>query len=211
MSSISLLMRKDLLLLKRYLWLIVIYTIIFSGFVQKDNLLLYNFLPMLLLILVVNNDMQPSSQQFLGTLPVRRKVLVLSKYASAGSLLIIAGILGGLVNSLARYYLDGNMYFHTLLVVGSIISGLLFMALYIPLFYWIGPKGGQFLNIVLILFVMMGNGIVTGILSTEQTITIMDWFNNHPVESGIICSSAIIVAILTSYVISTAIFKQRDI
>ncbi|MNZ54746.1 hypothetical protein D3C78_726580 [compost metagenome] len=211
MSSISLLMRKDLLLLKRYLWLIVIYTIIFSGFVQKDNLLLYNFLPMLLLILVVNNDMQPSSQQFLGTLPVRRKVLVLSKYASAGSLLIIAGILGGLVNSLARYYLDGDMYFHTLLVVGSIISGLLFMALYIPLFYWIGPKGGQFLNIVLILFVMMGNGIVTGILSTEQTITIMDWFNNHPVESGIICSSAIIVAILTSYVISTAIFKQRDI
>ncbi|MNP25480.1 hypothetical protein D3C76_1182900 [compost metagenome] len=204
-------MRKDLLLLKRYLWLIVIYTIIFSGFVQKDNLLLYNFLPMLLLILVVNNDMQPSSQQFLGTLPVRRKILVLSKYASAGSLLIIAGILGGLVNSLARYYLDGNMYFHTLLVVGSIISGLLFMALYIPLFYWIGPKGGQFLNIVLILFVMMGNGIVTGILSTEQTITIMDWFNNHPVESGIICSSAIIVAILTSYVISTAIFKQRDI
>lgn len=211
MSSISLLMRKDLLLLKRYLWLIVIYTIIFSGFVQKDNLLLYNFLPMLLLILVVNNDMQPSSQQFLGTLPVRRKVLVLSKYASAGSLLIIAGILGGLVNSLARYFLDGNMYFHTLLVVGSIISGLLFMALYIPLFYWIGPKGGQFLNIVLILFVMMGNGIVTGILSTEQTITIMDWFNNHPVESGIICGSAIIVAILTSYVISTAIFKQRDI
>ncbi|SDE64213.1 ABC-2 family transporter protein [Fontibacillus panacisegetis] len=211
MSSISLLMRKDLLLLKRYLWLIVIYTIIFSGFVQKDNLLLYNFLPMLLLILVVNNDMQPSSQQFLGTLPVRRKILVLSKYASAGSLLIIAGILGGLVNSLARYYLDGNMYFHTLLVVGSIISGLLFMALYIPLFYWIGPKGGQFLNIVLILFVMMGNGIVTGILSTEQTIIIMDWFNNHPVESGVICGGAIIVAILTSYVISTAIFKKRDI
>ncbi|MBA9086450.1 hypothetical protein FHR92_002928 [Fontibacillus solani] len=211
MSSISLLMRKDLLLLKRYLWLIVIYTIIFSGFVQKDNLLLYNFLPMLLLILVVNNDMQPSSQQFLGTLPVRRKVLVLSKYVSAGSLLIIAGILGGLVNSLARYYLDGNMYFHTLLVVGSIISGLLFMALYIPLFYWIGPKGGQFLNIVLILFVMMGNGIVTGILSTEQSITIMDWFNNHPVEGGVICGGAIIVAILTSYVISTAIFKKRDI
>ncbi|MNI95939.1 hypothetical protein D3C73_1543010 [compost metagenome] len=85
------------------------------------------------------------------------------------------------------------------------------MALYIPLYYWIGPKGGQFLNIVLILFVMMGNGIVTGIFSTEQSLEILSWFNNHPLGSGIICAGVLIVALLISFVISTTIFKKRDI
>ncbi|MNP45799.1 hypothetical protein D3C76_1397510 [compost metagenome] len=155
--------------------------------------------------------MQPSSQQFLGSLPVRRKILVLSKYASACCLLILAGILCGLVNSVARYFMDGNMYFNTWLVVGSILSGLLFMALYIPLFYWIGPKGGQFLNIILILIVMMGNGVLTGILSSRQSITLISWLVSHPVESGLIGGGIFIVAMLISFVISTAIFKKRDI
>ncbi|MMZ58696.1 hypothetical protein D1872_206870 [compost metagenome] len=211
MSSIPLLMRKDLLLLKRYLWLIVIYAVMFSGFVQKNNYLLYNFLPMLLLIMVVNNDMQPSAQQFLGSLPVRRKILVLSKYVSAGSLIIISGILIGLVNCLALILQAGNVNFNTYIVAGSTISGLLFMALYIPLYYWLGPKGGQFLNIVLILVVMAGNGTITAILSSEQANTITAWFNNHSLASGLMTVGIIIVAMLVSFVVSTTIYKKRDI
>ncbi|MNO73569.1 hypothetical protein D3C76_645410 [compost metagenome] len=211
MSSIPLLMRKDLLLLKRYLWLIVIYAVMFSGFVQKNNYLLYNFLPMLLLIMVVNNDMQPSAQQFLGSLPVRRKILVLSKYVSAGSLIIISGILIGLVNCLALILQAGNVNFNTYIVAGSTISGLLFMALYIPLYYWLGPKGGQFLNIVLILVVMAGNGTITAILSSEQANTITAWFNNHSLASGLMTVGIVIVAMLVSFVVSTTIYQKRDI
>lgn len=211
MSSIPLLMRKDLLLLKRYLWLIVIYAVMFSGFVQKNNYLLYNFLPMLLLIMVVNNDMQPSAQQFLGSLPVRRKILVLSKYVSAGSLIIISGILIGLVNCLALILQAGNVNFNTYIVAGSTISGLLFMALYIPLYYWLGPKGRQFLNIVLILVVMAGNGTITAILSSEQANTITAWFNNHSLASGLMTVGIVIVAMLVSFVVSTTIYQKRDI
>ncbi|MNI69099.1 hypothetical protein D3C73_1248300 [compost metagenome] len=136
---------------------------------------------------------------------------MLSKYVSAGSLIIISGILIGLVNCLALILQAGNVNFNTYIVAGSTISGLLFMALYIPLYYWLGPKGGQFLNIVLILVVMAGNGTITAILSSEQANTITAWFNNHSLASGLMTVGIIIVAMLVSFVVSTTIYKKRDI
>lgn len=211
MSSISLMVRKDILLLRRYLWLIAVYAIIFSGFVQRDNVLMYNFLPMMLLIMIINSDMQPSAQQFMISLPVSRKNIVLSKYVSAGLVLIFTGLLGGVLNSLGQAVLKGSLQFDTLLVVASMITGLIFMSLYIPLFYWIGPKGGQFLNVIMILFMTMGNGLVIGILSSKKSIALMKWSNAHLGESKLIVAVVLFLAIIVSYLVSVGIFRRRDI
>ncbi|MNW48226.1 hypothetical protein D3C74_255800 [compost metagenome] len=211
MSSISLMVRKDILLLRRYLWLIAVYAIIFSGFVQRENVLLYNFLPMMLLILVINSDMQPSAQQFMISLPVSRKNIVLSKYLSAAMVIIITGLLSGVVNSLVQSAFSGSIKFDTLLVVASTISGLFFMTLYIPLFYWIGPKGGQFLNVLMIIFVTIGNGVVTGILSSEESVALINWLNAHPGESKLVIAVILSAAMIASFLTSVGIFKRRDI
>lgn len=205
------LVRKDFLLLQRYLWLLFIYMVVFSGFVQSDGSPLYGMLPGMVLILALNADMRLPNQQFLVNLPVRRSYLVLSKYVSAFILMLLAFALCMLLNTGANAVHGQSTAVNLGQMLGIFLAQLVFMAIYIPIYYWLGLKGSQYLNVAMIIVVMSGSQLSSGLLSDGGTKPLSASITNHPIAAGLLGASAGILALVVSYLVSRMIFAKRDL
>ncbi|MGP0583859.1 ABC-2 transporter permease [Paenibacillus timonensis] len=211
MPNLIHLVRKDFLLLQRYLWLLFIYMVVFSGFVQSDGSPLYGMLPGMVLILALNADMRLPNQQFLVNLPVRRSYLVLSKYVSAFILMLIAFVFCILLNTGANAVHGQPAAFNFGQMLGIFLAQILFMAIYIPIYYWLGLKGAQYLNVAMIIVVMIGSQLSSNLLSDEDSLQLSASISTHPVATGLLGASVGILALVVSYLISRMIFARRDL
>ncbi len=206
------LIRKDIMLIYRYMWLVLIYAFVFSGFIQSNNsTLLYGLLPGLVLILGIGSDARLPNQQFLVTLPVKRSYLVLSKYASSLIFLVSAIVICFIMNVATDMIDFGTVRIDVTFVLGTLISMILFMSLYLPLYYWLGVKGAQFLNIAMMVIIMVGNGAVTALLSSEDMAAPLEWLSSHALAAGVLLASATVLALVVSYLISVSIFRKKDL
>ncbi len=212
MPKVICLIRKDLILIQRYLWLILIYAFVFSGFIQSnDSTLLYGLLPGLLLILAIGSDMRLPQQQFLVSLPVKRNYLVFSKYASSFIFLVL-GIAVCLIMNVITDMVDyGVLKVNAPLVLGTFVSMMVFMSIYLPLYYWLGIKGAQYLNIVMMVIIMVGNGAISSLLGSEDMSRSLEWVSAHAWAAGILTASATALVVFISYMISLAIFRKKDL
>ncbi|WMT39076.1 ABC-2 transporter permease [Paenibacillus sp. D2_2] len=213
MSNISNLVRKDFILLRRYLWIVALYVVGFSGMFSSNNPnLLYGLFPGMILILVVGSDMRLGNQQFLVTLPVKRSIIVLAKYVSSILALLLAevvcfGVSFGI--SQIKSEIIVNDY---IMMIGSLASVLLMMCIYLPLYYWLGVHGAQFLNIAMMVVVMLGNVAVSSIVEEENGLErIFSWINSHQAGSIALGISSLLLIIFISYLISLSIFKRKDL
>lgn len=212
MPKMIYLIRKDIMLIRRYLWLILIYTIIFSGFIQGNNsTLLYSLLPGMVLILAIGPDMSVQGQQFLISLPVKRNYLVLSKYGSSFIIIFLSMVICLIMNIVTDMTDYGAIHLNIKFVAGMLISLIWFMSLYLPLYYWLGLKGGQFLNVTMMIIIMGGNGMITSLLSSNDMAIVPNWGAMHPWIVGTFVSSATVLAVVISYLISFAIYRKRDL
>lgn len=211
MSSLIHLVRKDMLLMQRYIWLLVIYSIVFSGFVQTDSSPLYGMLPGMVLILALNADMRLSSQQFLVNLPVRRSFLVLSKYASALMMMLLAFVFCMLVNAGASAFHGQPVAINPGQMLGIFFAQILFMAIYIPIYYWLGLNGAQYLNVAMIIVIMIGSQLASGLLSGEDTLLLSSAVKAHPAAAGFLGVGVVGLAVVVSFAVSRTIFARRDL
>ncbi|MDU2242594.1 MAG: ABC-2 transporter permease [Paenibacillus sp.] len=211
MPSLIHLVRKDLLLMQRYIWLLVIYSVVFSGFVQTDSSPLYGMLPGMVLILALNADMRLSSQQFLVNLPVRRSFLVLSKYASAFMMMLLAFVFCMLVNVGANAFHGQPAAINPGQMLGIFYAQVLFMAIYIPIYYWLGLKGAQYLNVAMIIVIMIGSQLASGLMSDEDTLLLSSAVKAHPAAAGFLGAGVVGLAVIVSFAVSRTIFARRDL
>jgi len=206
------LVRKDLLLVRRYLWLLLIYAVIFSGFIQSSNsTLIYGILPGMVMILAIGSDMRQSNQQFLVSLPVKRGYLVLSKYVSSLVLLVVAVVFCVLVSGAADTVHHGTFQVDKVLVLGTLVSMVLFLSVYLPLYFWLGIKGAQYLNVAMMVIILGGNSLIASVLNGSDMAFVINWFSGHPVASGIFAVGVLALAGIVSYFISRTIFVKRDL
>lgn len=212
MSEILNLVRKDFILQRRYIWIIALYVIGFSGLFMNSNLnILYGMLPGMMLILVVSSDMRQANQQFLVTLPVKRSRLVLSKYVTSILFVMLALATCSIVSMGMSLYHSHSASIDYAMLLASLVSVLVLMSIYLPLYYWLGIHGGQYLNIAMMVLVMLGNGAVTDIAFEYDFTNIITWLNSHPVGSIALGVCSLLLIIVISYLISVRIFKSRDL
>ncbi|WP_435921134.1 ABC-2 transporter permease [Paenibacillus sp. DYY-L-2] len=209
MPNIMRLLRKDLILVQRYLWLLAIYAFVFSGFIQSNQpFLLYSLLPGMLMILAIGNDLRTPNQQFMVSLPVGRNFLVFAKYVSSLMFLILSLVICAVINTTAHALKSGEMMVDTQIILGTFVSMTLFVSLYLPLYYWLASKGAQFLNIAMMIVIMVGNGTVSEVLSEPF---LADKIANHPGLVLIFAAGVTVLALIVSYLTSLSIFRKRDL
>lgn len=213
MSNIINLVRKDFILQRRYLWIIALYVLAFSGMFSTNNPnMLYGLFPGMMLILVVGSDMRLGNQKFLVTLPIKRSIIVLAKYVSAVLAIFLAEIISFGVSFGIRQFSAEVVFNEYVLLAGSLASVLLMMSIYLPLYYWLGIHGAQLLNIAMMVLVMLGNVAISGLAGDENDIErITSWVNTHQVGSIALGVSLLLLIIVISYLISLSIFKRRDL
>lgn len=211
MHNIVHLVRKDLMLLQRYLWLVAIYAIVFSSFVQSGISPLYGMLPGMVLILILNTDIRLPNQHFLVSLPVRRKFLVMSKYVSCLIGIVASLFFCLLLNAGADAVFSRPIHWDWELTFTLLLAQILFMSLYIPFYYWLGLKGAQYLNIAMIVVLMLGSQTVSEILSSHDAIKLLTTLNQHPYAAGLLGVSITLLVMVISYFISCAIFTRRNL
>lgn len=208
------LVKKDFVLIRRYTWLLAIYAIAFSGIVQKDNQsLIYSLLPGLMLILGISSDSQRSAQQFLVSLPIPRNQLVLSKYLSS-LILITVALLVSVTMSFASDMLYGSHFqLDHALIAGVFVSMLIFMSIYLPFFYWLGLKGFQVVNIVMMVSIMLANGAATWLLKESNLDLgfLKDRFIEQPGMSWFLVTLLALLISVISYIISCRTYSTKDL
>lgn len=212
MHSIGGLMKKDFLLIRRFIWLLAIYAVVFSGIMQKGNhTLIYSLFPGLLLILGISSDSQRSAQQFLVSLPVPRNRLVLSKYLSS-LILVVAAVLIATGMNFASDLLYGHpVHLDLMLIVGTFLSMVVFMSIYLPFFYWLGLKGFQVVNVVMMIAIMVANGVMTSLLTASDFRFLQDRFLEQPGLSWVFLILLTLLVSVISYLISCRAFRTRDL
>lgn len=213
MSNIINLVRKDFILQRRYLWIIALYVLAFSGMFSTNNPnMLYGLFPGMMLILVVGSDMRLGNQQFLVTLPIKRNIIVLAKYVSSVLAIFLAEAVCFGVSFGIRQFNSEIVFNEYFLLAGSLASVLLTMSIYLPLYYWLGIHGAQFLNIAMMVLVMLGNVAISSIAGDTNDIEqITSWISSHQTGSIALGISSLLLIIVISYLISWSIFKRRDL
>lgn len=211
MSNTFLLIRKDVLLLNKYFLLLGGFYLYMGsmGFRQFGAI---TMIPaVLLLINACNLDIHYSNQRFVVSLPVTRNQIVKAKYLS-----VLPYMLYALACSTLMFYglqLLGRQasatFWYDMMISSAFIP--IFAAVYLPVFYWVGPKGSQMVTIVFMMIGMFGASYTQQLLnrfpSFLQTLSGV-W--EHPLSAA--AAVVLYVAFIAgSVLLSTWLFAKRDI
>ncbi len=197
MSHIVPLIHKDWMVIRKYAWLFAIWLALFS-FGNAVGILGYMVAGMMIIV-ISNTDLHPF-HKYSMSLPIPRRDIVLSKYVSS-LLFMLIGLLAGFLVQIAYIWLGGDGEGSVL--YQNIVSGIsliLFIAVYYPLYYWLGPKGGQTLKLVLVA-VLFAITMAINTLWSDGLQTDYLWYG-----LGISC-----LVVFASYQLSAYIFSRTDV
>ncbi|MFC3746777.1 ABC-2 transporter permease [Paenibacillus sp. GCM10012306] len=206
------LIRKDFVLIRRFLLFMVPYYI----WMATMNLELYSMLatlpPLVLLINSCTQDSQLRIQRLLVSLPVRRKELVFAKYLAILPYTLfgaISTLLFYLVTTLSGHQLTASFWQEICLTLAIFP---LLASIYLPINYWLGAKGAQFVNIVFMMAVLLLSNSIQNQVSLLNTLTTGSEgiFSNHMLIY-LFAGLLYISLIECSYLISLRIFQQKDV
>lgn len=206
------LIRKDFMLSRKFMLLLVPYYIL-MGYTNAEGYTLFSLFPaMLLLVNSCSIDIQHNNQKFLVSLPVPRQRLVQSKY-----LTLIPFTLFSLICTLLLYLfatalgrLDAPLRWRELGLSAAAFP--LLSAFYLPVYYWLGQKGMQVVNIVFIMLIMFNFTALTKL--TERSPAFAEWIHTGELDNvllPVIGGLVYLIIIYGSYLISLRIFMNKDI
>ncbi|QUL52308.1 ABC-2 transporter permease [Paenibacillus tritici] len=206
------LIRKDFMLTRKFLLLMVPYYLL-MGYLNAEAYTVFSLFPALLLL--INSctiDMQHHNQKFLVTLPVPRQRLILAKY-----LMLIPFSLFSLICTLVLYVfafkigkLDAPLRWRELGLTTAIFP--LIASFYLPVYYWLGQKGMQIVNMVFMLLVMLNFSALTSL--SERYPDLALWMKTGKFDNVLLVGIVILaylVIIYGSYLLSLRIFVKKDI
>lgn len=211
MHNMITLLSKDFKLIQRYLWIILIYAIAFSSLLHKDSTMLFGLLPGLILVLANSIELRSSNQQFLVSLPVSRRFLVISKYLTSLIFILIAFALCVLINGIGDLYHLGQIQWNLSFVAKMMLGMVFVMLIYLPLYYGLAHKGIQFLNVAMMVIVMSGSTAIIGIFNDKDSAELVNWMVSHQAALGWLSMANVLICSFISYRISLHIFMKRDL
>lgn len=206
------LIRKDFVLTRRFILLMVPYYLIL-GYTNAEAYTLFSLFPaVLLLINSCSIDMQHNNQRFLVSLPLPRQRLVLAKYLS-----LIPFTMFSLICTLLLYLiaftlgrLDAPLRWRELGLATAAFP--LIASFYLPLYYWLGQKGMQVVNFVFLMLIMFNFTALTNL--SERVPAISNWIQTGRVDNAllpVISILAYLIIIFSSYMLSVRLFVNKDI
>lgn len=202
MGNLKLFIRKDWMVIRKYKWFFLLYLLIYST-LDSSNFLL-TIVPATMIIFVSNSDLRPF-HKYLGSLPLSRIGMVFGKYVSSGFYMMVGMALAAL------FYLGGSYIRGTDPEMQNAILTFLtlsiFMAVYYPLYYWLGSKGGHLLLSFSWLIIL---GATMGIFTSDiEVFRRMELFLNS--GAGYVFTIALIgIFLVPSFHLSVAIFRRKD-
>lgn len=211
MYNSLMLIKKDFILIHKLL-LLLIPLFIFVVLMNLESLSYFSAFPsMLIMISSCTMDTQ-MTQRFLVNLPVRRQELVRAKYLS-----IIPFACIGLV-AIAFIYLilimtggEVKSDFWREVSLTSLIFPLL-ASIYLPLNYWLGSKGAQFVNVAFVLVFMLGVNSMNSLLQWLPDVkNNMSFGVDGSLIPYILLGLAYLFVISCSYFISLRIFERKNL
>ncbi|AIQ13066.1 ABC-2 transporter permease [Paenibacillus durus] len=216
MSNLVSLIRKDFMLSRNYLLFLLVYlifmTIMNTGSAPFGLSLLVTMPAMMMLLTTCLQDVRNVNIRFSLSLPVHRSLIVASKYVSVLPFTLI-GVAFTLVMSqvLPQLGYEGlNISWREMGV--SILLVPLIASIYLPLYYWLGPKGSQYVNTVFFMVVIFGSAnlgdIINGIPGLK---TFIQESPDMGFEKWLVGGAVYIVFIAVSYLISLRLFSTRDL
>ncbi|OWR28923.1 hypothetical protein CDO73_17085 [Saccharibacillus sp. O23] len=212
MHSVVYLVRKDILLVYRYI-LILFPFFAYMTFAQNASFLIYAMMPaMILFITSCTIDIQNGTQRFTASLPVSRRQFVLSKYASILPFTVI-----GLVFSVVFYLCAGLLGIeagvfraHDMLAVFGLNA--LVASIYLPVYYWLGPKGIQTVRIVFMILVIFVSTLIGSLV--QNSLTMQRWIDDdiwRAAPTLLTAGLALTVLVIASAALSIKLYGRRDV
>ncbi|MBB6633032.1 ABC-2 transporter permease [Cohnella thailandensis] len=146
------LIRKDLISLKWYFLFVLGYGLVFGTIATSPySPLLVSLLPAIMLtIFVANIELRNKSMLFVGSLPVRRRQIVLAKYLSVFVYIGIGLALAAIMYLLNEHILDQSFPLTGTAVLIASSVALLFSAIYYPLYYILGSRNSSIISVLMI-------------------------------------------------------------
>lgn len=206
------LIRKDFILVQKFMLLLIPYYAVI-GYMNFDNYTLFSLLPaMLLLINSCTLDVQQNNQKFLISLPVPRQQLVLAKYLAMlpySLLSLVCTLLLYLVAFLSGRVTGPLAWRELGLCIGSFP---LLASVYLPLYYWLGQKGTQVVNFIFIMLIMLNFTVMSKLMEWMPGLPV--WVITGQTDSlllPVIAGLGYALILFCSYLISLRVFTSKDI
>ena len=193
------LLLKDLYTLKAQMKVFLFILIIFALAFQSEAGAFAVFYATLLPVTSLAYDEQSKWPQLALMLPYSIKDIVLSKYLLGWFLSFVVSMLYGLVSLL----IDGGDYF---LVVIFMSLALCFLALTLPLVFWLGTEKGRLLLVAVLagIFGMIGATGYISVLYGMQEVP----FGSVPAFSGVCLLGTLLFNVLSIF-LSIFLYKRR--
>ena len=193
------LLLKDLYTLKAQMKVFLFILIIFALAFQAEAGAFAVFYATLLPVTSLAYDEQSKWLQLALMLPYSIKDIVLSKYLLGWFLSFVVSMLYGLVSLL----IDGGDYF---LVVIFMSLALCFLALTLPLVFWLGTEKGRLLLVAVLagIFGMIGATGYISVLYGMQEVP----FGSVPAFSGVCLLGTLLFNVLSIF-LSIFLYKRR--
>lgn len=206
------LIQKDILLVRKFLLLLIPYALYMSFFDMAGIGVIAVMPSMLMLINACTLDTRNINQRFVISLPVSRSEVVLSKYLSIVPFCLIGMILYSAVFAGMKLLgLTADAYPLTNLLL-SLLAVPLLASIYFPIFFWLGPKGAQVVNLVFVMATVFLSGLLIapfrGSLSGLSQYLDISGRGVLPILIGLV---GLLVVLTLSYLLSVKLFTSRDI
>ncbi|MBW4080568.1 ABC-2 transporter permease [Paenibacillus sp. S150] len=173
--------------------------------IRKDFILVRKFL---LLMNACTLDVQHNNQRLLVTLPLPRHQLVLAKYLSLFPYVIIS-----LICTLLLYLTGQSAEPIAWRELSLVIAGFPIIAgLYLPLYFWLGQKGMQVVNMLFMMLIMFGFTAMSSL--AKQFPVLFEWVHSGTADNILLLAIACVAYLFLlycSYLISLRIFTRKDI
>lgn len=205
------LMRKEIIMIKNYLWFIIGYSLLFRfAFQGQQNILLEVLIPAMIIVIVVGSDLKLAYQQFLVSLPLSRKMLVASKYVTSLVLILASQILVVSVDAFVSLILNGSWQWNWLNAQLGALIILLFSFVYLPISYWLGHIGAKYINTVMMVGAMIVSGIFGDLWQKNPNATWIMWANTHQTALIIFIACTLLLLGVISYIVSVSFYNKKD-
>lgn len=212
MHSVVYLVRKDILLVYRYI-LILFPFFAYMTFAQNVSFIIYAMMPaMILFITSCTIDIQNGTQRFTASLPVSRRQFVLSKYASILPFTVI-GLFFSIVFYLCAGLLGieaGAFHVQDMLVVFGL--NVLIASIYLPVYYGLGSKGIQTVRIVFMMLVIFGSTLIGSLV--KDSLAMQRWIDDgiwRVAPTLLTAGLALTLLLIASGTLSIKLYGRRDV
>lgn len=203
---------KDMLILKRMIFLIIVF-IAFFHVLQNPPILAISLAGFLFVSSAASFDDRSNAHIMLNSLPINRKQIISSKYVGA-FLFGLFAILLAVVFQTAFYLIFKGSYDQPIPEANHLLIGmlciLLFTSFYYPILYKFGEKYTRIITMILLVgFIIFGQIIAYLFKGNIQSVML---FVNQFSAAQLLIAGVAVTAILffLSWLITTKIYEAKD-